>query len=186
MRFLLKYRITPHTTSGIAQAELLMKRRLRTHLDQIQPRVVERVEDKQLNQKKAHDRHAKERIIETAYHGFVQDFRKPKAWLKGVVLKLTGPVSAQIQLENEHTMRRYLDYIRKCYIKPQDEDQDSEVHDHVMIPFGEVSPLHHGQPNVDQPEQPGLIPPVGDRHVRQLPARERRVPRHLQDYELGN
>ena len=96
-------------------------------------------------------------------------------------------MSAQTQLEIEQTMRRYLDYIRKCYIKPQDEDQDSEVHDHVMIPFGEVSPLHHGQPNVDQPEQPGLIPPVGDGHARrQLPARERRVPRHIQDYELGN
>ena len=78
-RFLLKYRITPHTTTGVAPAELLMKRRLRTHLDQIQPRVVERGEDKQWHQKKTHDQHAKERIIETGGHLFVRDFRKPKA-----------------------------------------------------------------------------------------------------------
>ena len=184
-RFLLKYRITPHTTTGVAPAELLMKRRLRTHLDQIQPKVVERVEDKQWHQKKAHDQHAKERIIETGDHVFVRDFRKPKAWLKGVVLKLTGPVSAQIRLENGQTLRRHLDQIRKCYLKPQEGDQNSEVQDQVILPFGEAPPLH--QPNVDRPEQPGLIPPVQDGHARrQLPARERRVPQHLQDYELGN
>ena len=163
-RFLLKYRITPHTTAGVAPAELLMKRRLRTHLDQKQPRVVERVEDKQWHQKNAHDQHAKERIIETGDQVFVRDFRKPKAWLKGVVLKLNGPVSAQIQLENGQTMRRHLDHIRKCYLKPRDKDQDSEVHDNVILPFGEAPPLH--QPNVDQPEQPGLIPPVEDGHAR--------------------
>ena len=126
-RFLLKYRITPHTTNGVAPAELLMKRRLRTHLDQIQSRVVERVEDKQWHQKKAHDQHAKERIIETGDHVFVRDFRKPKAWLEGVVLKLTGPVSAQIRLENGQTMRRHLDHIRKCYLKPQEEDQEEDL-----------------------------------------------------------
>ena len=134
-----RFWITPHTTTGVAPAELLMKRRLRTHLDQIQPRVVERVEDKQWHQKKAHDQHAKGRSIETGDHVFVRDFWKPKAWLEGVVLKLTGPV-------------------------PQEEDQDSEDHDQVILPFGEAPPLH--QPNiVDQPEQPGLIPPVEDGHA---------------------
>ena len=47
-----------------------MKRQLRTHLDQIQPRVVESVEDKQWHQK-ARDQHAKERIIETGNCMFV-------------------------------------------------------------------------------------------------------------------
>ena len=183
-RFLLKYRITPHTTTGVAPAELLMKRRLQMHLDQIQPKEVERVEDKQWHQKKAHDQHVKERIIKTGDHVSMRDFRKPKAWLEGVVLKLTGSVSAQIRLENGQTMRRHLDHICKCYLKPQEENQNSEAHDQVILPFGEA-PLH--QPNVDQPEQPGLIPPVEDGHARrQLPGRECRVPQHLQDYELGN
>ena len=54
-----------------------------------------------------------------------------------------------------------------------------------MLPFGEAPPRY--QPNVDQPEQPGPILPVEDGDARrQLPARERRVPQHLQDYELGN
>ena len=32
-RFLLSYRTTPHSTSGVEPAELPMKRKLRTHLD---------------------------------------------------------------------------------------------------------------------------------------------------------
>ena len=127
-RFLLKYRITPHRTTGVAPAELLMKRRIRTHLDEVQPRVVEHVEDKQFQQKKAHDQHGKERIIKAGDHVFVREFCKQKAWQKGIVLKLAGPVSAQVQLDNGQTMRRHLDHIRKCYLKPQDEDYDLVIH----------------------------------------------------------
>ena len=36
-KFLFKYRITPHTTTGITSAELLMGRKLRSRLDLLQP-----------------------------------------------------------------------------------------------------------------------------------------------------
>ena len=36
-RFLFHYRTTPHTTTGVTPAELLVGRRLRTHLDLIHP-----------------------------------------------------------------------------------------------------------------------------------------------------
>lgn len=36
-KFLFKYRVTPHTTTGRSPAELLMGRRLRTHLDLLHP-----------------------------------------------------------------------------------------------------------------------------------------------------
>ena len=35
--FLLSYRITPHTTTGVTPAELLMKRKLQTNLDRLRP-----------------------------------------------------------------------------------------------------------------------------------------------------
>ena len=38
-RFLFNYRVTPQATTGIAPAELLMARRLRTHLDLLYPSV---------------------------------------------------------------------------------------------------------------------------------------------------
>jgi hypothetical protein len=46
-RFLLKYRITPHSTTGVPPAQLLMNRKLHTHLDLIHPNVSDRVLERQ-------------------------------------------------------------------------------------------------------------------------------------------
>ena len=46
-RFLLRYRTTPHSTTGVPPAELLMKRKLHTQLDRIFPSVADRVRSKQ-------------------------------------------------------------------------------------------------------------------------------------------
>ena len=54
-KFLFKYRITPHTTTGVSPAELLMGRRLRSRLDLLYPDVSRRVEKQQDRQKQTHD-----------------------------------------------------------------------------------------------------------------------------------
>ena len=54
-RFLFNYRITPHSTTGIAPSELLMKRRLRSRFDLIHPKVSDRVANRQAKQKEGHD-----------------------------------------------------------------------------------------------------------------------------------
>ncbi len=46
-RFLFKYRGTPQSPTGITPAELLMSRRIRTHLDLLRPDIRERVQRKQ-------------------------------------------------------------------------------------------------------------------------------------------
>ena len=51
-RFLLKYRVTPQATTGIAPTELLMGRRIRTHLDLLYPTTRQRVREHQMQQKK--------------------------------------------------------------------------------------------------------------------------------------
>ena len=55
-RFLFRYGSTP---TGLSPAELLMGRRLRTHLDLMRPDVSNRVRTKQGCQKTIHDRHAR-------------------------------------------------------------------------------------------------------------------------------
>ena len=37
--FLFKYRVTPHSTTGVSPAELIFGRSLHTHLDLLQPKV---------------------------------------------------------------------------------------------------------------------------------------------------
>ena len=50
-RFLFQYRITPHTTTGVSPAELLMGRQPRSHLDLMHPQVSSRVHANQFRQK---------------------------------------------------------------------------------------------------------------------------------------
>ena len=47
MAQMFQYRITPHTTTGIAPAELLMRRKLRSRLDMLKPQVEQVVQNKQ-------------------------------------------------------------------------------------------------------------------------------------------
>ena len=61
-RFLLSYRTTPRSTTGVPPAELLMKRKLHTQLNRMLPSVADRVRSKQSQQKATHDYH-RERTI---------------------------------------------------------------------------------------------------------------------------
>ena len=81
--FLLSYHTTPHSTTGVPPAELLMKRRLHTHLNQLVPSIADRVRNKQSQQKAAHDYHAKEREILEGQAVYAKDFRYKKTWLPG-------------------------------------------------------------------------------------------------------
>ena len=112
-RFLLSYRTTPHSTTGVPPAELLMKRRLHTHLNQFVPSIADRVRNKQSQQKAAHDYHAKEREILEGQAVYAKDFRYKKAWFPGTVLKKTGPVSARVQLDNGTVIWWHQDHVRR-------------------------------------------------------------------------
>ena len=73
-RFLFQYRITPHTTTEVSPAELLMKRRLRSHLDLLHLSVEARVHANQKRQKTCHDQHSKKRLWKLEDLLFVKNF----------------------------------------------------------------------------------------------------------------
>ncbi|KAL5457266.1 hypothetical protein EMCRGX_G034513 [Ephydatia muelleri] len=62
LQFLFQYRITPHTTTGVSPAELLMGLQLCSHLS-LHPGVEKRVKATQEKQSKYHNRGAKERTF---------------------------------------------------------------------------------------------------------------------------
>ena len=68
-KFLFKYRITPHSTTGVSPSELLMGCRIRSRLDLLLPDLTSVVQDKQLKQKQAHDKKKPDRnfIIGDSY-----------------------------------------------------------------------------------------------------------------------
>ena len=83
-RFLFQYRITPHSTTGVSPAELLMGRRPRSHLDIMHPSIETRVLSSQACQKSGHDNTAKERLFKVD-QVYVCNFASGEKWLPGVI-----------------------------------------------------------------------------------------------------
>ena len=73
-RFLFQYRITPHSTTGVPLAKLLLGRRPRSILDLALPSVQSWVTAKQEKQRVAHDRNAKARTFAVGVCVYVRDF----------------------------------------------------------------------------------------------------------------
>ena len=113
-RFLLKYRITPQTTTGVSPAQLLMGRRLRTHLDLMCPNIKEEVQRKQTLQKGNHDYHSKDRDLEVQDHVYTKNFSASQPlWIPGRIQAQTGPLSFQIGLPDGRVLRRHQDHIHR-------------------------------------------------------------------------
>ena len=93
--FLLKYRTTPHSTTGATPAELLMKRRLRTRLSLVKPDLTQEIENKQSKQKQHKDlNNNKDRQFsenDIVQIGNTQAKGNIVRWILGRVVKVCGP-----------------------------------------------------------------------------------------------
>ena len=137
-RFLFKYRVTPHSTTGVPPAELIFGRQLRTTLDLLQPSIGHNVRQRQTKQKEGHDAHAKGREFAEGDTVFVKCFNKVNTWLPGVIDKKQGPVSYRIVLDDDRVVRRHTDHIRtrKCDVD-QAANQNNEIVEVVPVPVSE-------------------------------------------------
>ena len=111
LQFLFQYRITPHTTTGVSPAELLMGLQLCSHLS-LHPGVEKRVKATQEKQSKYHNRGAKERTFKVGDHVWALNHRSGPKWLSGVISGIRGPVSVWMELSDvgkvKITMTRYV------------------------------------------------------------------------------
>ena len=115
-RFLLSYRITPQTSTGLSPAELLMGRRLHTRLDLLPPDSTQRVVDKQEKQKSQ----ARTREFSVGDKLYTKDFSNRNSWIPVTVTKITGPLSSyELTTSSNRTMRRHVDQLRYRYIQEE-------------------------------------------------------------------
>ena len=113
-KFLFKYRITPHSTTGVPPAELLMGRRLRSKLDLLYPELSDKVEKEQMRQKHSHDSGKPTRTFTIGDHVYAKNFSNTGSkWLSGTVVDVTGPLSYCIELQDGYTVRRHVDSLRQ-------------------------------------------------------------------------
>ena len=95
--FLLQYRNTPHSTTGVAPVEALMGRKMRTQLDLLKPQPAEKVLDAQAQQMMNHSQKLPE--YEAGDKVLVRNYSGGSKWKKGAVLGHTGPVSYEVTVE---------------------------------------------------------------------------------------
>ena len=113
-RFLFRYRNTPHSTTGISPAELLLGRKMKTHLENMRPDIASRVSDRQEKQKIAHDQHARHRPFCVGEDVYAKNFASSKEkWLHGKIVAQSGPVSYRVKLDDGRVCSRHADHIRK-------------------------------------------------------------------------
>uniref|UniRef100_A0A3B3B4L9 Gypsy retrotransposon integrase-like protein 1 n=1 Tax=Oryzias melastigma TaxID=30732 RepID=A0A3B3B4L9_ORYME len=192
-RFLFSYRITPHATTGLSPAELMMSRRLRSAFDPLMPDVKTRVQKKQLKQKEIHDTKKTLRSFGPGENVFVRNYSYGPKWIPAVVLGSSGPVSYNVSIGNGGTMKRHVDQVRARLqdIVPgeldagleQRKDWEPVAVDKAPLSVDSVPPLQseetHDLPPVILPQVPPESPVAP---VLQRSKRERHSPSHLKDF----
>ena len=112
-RFLMWYRITPHSTTGSSPSELMWGRRLRSQLDLLLPDAERRSQEAQDRQKQAHDSHSVDRhfgINDTVY---ARNYGPELSWLPGRVVGFQGSVLYRVGLRNDYVIVRHVDQMRR-------------------------------------------------------------------------
>ena len=128
--FLLRYRTTPHSTTGATPAELLMKRRLRTRLSLVKPDLAQEIENKQSKQKqyknlKNHkDRQFSEndivRVRNTQAKGNIV------RWILGRVVKVCGPKTYLVKTGHK-TRYVHTDHLIRAHDKGPNKASEIEI-----------------------------------------------------------
>ena len=136
--FLLNYRSTPHSTTGVSPAELMFGRKLRTVFDLAHPgKLVQKtVLTKQNNQKSNYDSKVARNlellpespVMVRNYSTFSKD-----RWVPARVLEQTGPVSYKCELLGGQVVRRH-----------QDQILNRSVPTHSTIPFENMKQIDDG------------------------------------------
>ena len=138
-RILYRYRMMPHSTTGVSPAELLMGRKLRSHLDLLQPDISSQVLIKQAAQKAGFDKTSKERTFKIEDPVYVRNFSHGNKWLSGIITKMHGLRTIEVRLSDGRIVRRHLDHIRYRTNDQLDEIQDDLSLDPLPIPTNDTN-----------------------------------------------
>ena len=109
------YRNTPHTTTGITPAKLLLWRKSKTLLDLAKPNIAERVRRKHSEQKQHHDNKARNRAFSTQQDVYVRNFGTGPQWIRAHIREQHGPLSFTCRLRDGRIVKRHQNHIKARY-----------------------------------------------------------------------
>lgn len=189
-RFLMKYRNTPHSTTGETPATLFMGRILRTRLDLIKPDLRKHVVCKQEKQAKSNNTSGEVRQLYVGQAVSVRNYRGKEKWIPGIVHARTGPVSYQVQIAPNVIWKRHIDQLLSSSIRTDTADCTSVPELPAMtnesVPEDETTHIQPEQRNDAQLTlQPALSTQDQDTAesepipMRRYPVRTRQEPERL-------
>ena len=115
--FLLSYRTTPHTTTGVTPASLFIGIELRTKLDLLKPDINRRVCEKQARQKEDHDKRVIYRSFTAGEKVMVKNFRSGDNRLPATVTQQNG-LSYTVCTPDRQIWKRHVDHIKSLGNQP--------------------------------------------------------------------
>ena len=102
------YRTTPHTTTGVSPAELLLGRKPHTLLNNLHPDLTSKVAKSQERQKRDHDSHARPRSFQFGDPVHVRNFNGSPQW----VVEGFSKLALLVKMQDGRTCRRHIDHVR--------------------------------------------------------------------------
>jgi hypothetical protein len=134
-QFLLRYRVTPHTATGISPAEMLCGRKLRTMLDLVFPSQIFEGEGKKENKtysertKRNFDRKTREKRLQVGQKVFARNYREGPKWIQGKILSQIGSALFSIRTARG-VWRRHFDQLKADVTKDDnasDSGEDTDI-----------------------------------------------------------
>ncbi|XP_061156017.1 uncharacterized protein K02A2.6-like [Syngnathus typhle] len=194
-RFLFSYRITPHATTGLSPAELMMSRRLRSALDLVVPDLKTKVQQKQLKQKENHDTRSKQRGFTSGEDVLIRNYSYGPKWIPGVIQNTSGPLSYTVSVGTGQVVKRHVDQVRARFsnLETTVEKEKNLVffpETVAKIPLPEINkpPMLELSSNSEKVSE--LPPATNTQDEKVVPpqtelrrsSRERHTPVHLKDF----
>ena len=105
--------MTPHATTRVPLAELLMQCKPCSRLDLLKPQLSTTVHLKHTQQKLNYDKSTPVRQFEIDDAVYVQDLPSRSTWLPGTVVKIREPLTYDIELEDGRIVTRHVDNVRR-------------------------------------------------------------------------
>ena len=119
-RYLMTYRVTPHSTTGTSPSELLMGRKLRTLLDAVHPSISGTVHRKQEEMAENYNNKSKVRCFHPGDKIYVKSHTQsaPK-WIPAVLRERSNDVMVS-ETEDDRVLKRHRDHVRRRHAEPLD------------------------------------------------------------------
>jgi len=138
-RFLFTYRSTPHSTTNMTPAELMIGRRMRTRLDCMLPSLQDRVQRSQQKMKELYDRKTEDRTVLPGMSVLVSQVSRlagvdrATKWLPGRCISLSG-TKITVKLEDGRVIQRHLDQVVPRSAPAEAEAAGEPVGAHAVTP----------------------------------------------------